>query len=90
MLFCGIHTFAAPALEAKAYAQLRLERNSEWFGEAGGAEEIDWFAEVRLTRHVLELVSIVSGVENIERLEEEAELFILAPLEELRNAHVQL
>ena len=77
-------------LETKANAQLSLERNSDWLRESGCAKEIDWLAEIRFIRRVLERVTEVSSVENVESFEEEAELLGLAKLEELRNAHVQL
>lgn len=38
----------------------------------------------------MELVPEVTGVEDVERLEEEAKFPFLAPIEELRNADVQL
>ena len=77
-------------LETEASTELSLERNSEWLREASCAKEVVGLAKIRRARRVLELITIVSGVENIERFEEQAELIFLAPLEELRNAHVQL
>ena len=41
-------------------------------------------------RNVLELVSEVARVEDIEGFEEESEFLVLAQIEELRNAHIQL
>jgi len=67
-----------------------LKRNSQRLGEARGSEEVDRLAKVRLTRNILELVPEVASVENVERLKKEAELLILAKLEELRGANVQL
>lgn len=77
-------------LEAEANAKLSLERDSEWLRKTSGSKEVDWLTEIRLARHVLELVTKISSIEYIECLEEEAKLVILAPLEELRSAHVQL
>src|ERR1043165_3222119 len=77
-------------LETKANAELSLERNSDWLRESGSAKEIDWLTEVRRVGCVLELVTEVASVENVEGFEEEAELLGLAKFEELRNAHVQL
>lgn len=59
-------------LETEANAELRLERNSEWFRKTSRAEEVDGPAKVRLAGHVLKLVTEVSSVEDVERLEEQS------------------
>src|SRR5205085_2040122 len=53
-------------------------------------EEVDRPAEVRFARRVLELTAEVGRVEEVERLEEEAEFLVLAKAEELRDAQVHL
>src|SRR5438067_10373421 len=80
----------ASRLEAEASAKLRLERNAERLGEAGRAEEVDRFTEIRLSRSVLKLTAKVRSVEDIESLEEETDFVSLVPLKELRDAQVQL
>src|SRR5207248_7900943 len=76
--------------ELESHAELRLERNAERLGEARGPEEVERLAEVGRPRRVLELSTEVRRVEDVEGLEEEAELTLLAPGEELRDADVQL
>jgi len=78
------------SLEAEPDAELSLERNSKRFREASSAKEIDWLTEVCFASYVLELVTEISSVENVEGFKEETESVILAPSEELRNANVQL
>ncbi len=77
-------------LETEPNTELRLEGNSDWLRKTSGAKEVDWLAEVRRFRHVLELISEVARVEDVEGFEEEPESFVLAKPEELRDAHVQL
>src|SRR5437868_5821366 len=61
------------ALEAKACAELRLERDAERLGEARGPEEVERLAEVGGPGGVLKLTTEVRRVEDVEGLEEEAQ-----------------
>jgi len=77
-------------LEGKADSELCLERNTQGLREASSSKEVNWLAEIRLARHILELVSVVAGIENVESLKEQSEFHALFEFEELRNANVQL
>ncbi len=77
-------------LEAKADAELSLKRDSKRLGESGCPKEVDRQFEVICADNVLELVAEVSRVEDIERFKEEAELSLLAEVEELRQTNIDL
>ena len=89
-MFHKVPGYVFDRLEAKACSKLSLERNSQRLGEPGRSEEVNRLAEVWRAGHVLELVSVVTSIEDIESFEEETELLMLAPVEELGNTDIQL
>ena len=77
-------------LEVEPGANLSLEGNSQWLGEPSRSEEVDWFSKIGFTGYVLKRITEVAGIEYVEGFKENAELFVLAKIEELRDAHIQL
>src|SRR6266480_6385304 len=81
---------AAGGLEAKAEAELSLERNTQWLRESCCPKEVERLAEIRGTGNVLDFAAKVRRIENIEGLEEQTQLALLAEVVEFRHANVQL